>query len=503
MEDAMIQVYNKLNYDFDKNGDAVLLPTEAHTYSEINGSWSASLSHPIDPEGRWKLIVTDNVVKMPSHNGEQLYRIIKTTKTFDSIEAEMRPIFFDSGDDCFLYDVRPTQKTGQQALDIMTAANPKYSGWSDIETVTTAYFEYKNLMEAISGDGDNAFLARWGGEIEYDNFTVKIHARMGEDRAFPIVEGKNIADGGFSYEFTYNSINRVYPVAFNGRKYSRGYVEIAEPYSSHPRGAVVEFPNIVLQDDAGAADFTDPTVQVARNQSELDVLLVHAAYYWMARESDARNQQAGDERFEIEYIDLRVMQGYSGTELEEMEALHLGDSVRLDIPSLFTYHPTRRVTAIEYDSINECISKITLGKVGDYFSNMSKTLYRVDSATTPSGTVKAEEFAGALTGYVSFKGISNTPTSNVELNRLGDMVTLIFNNKPIQQAATYTLQSWSIPEGYRPAATHTFFLPTFSGIGSLVLQPNGNVYFTPPNANNNYYASSITFRTGDPMPAES
>ena len=499
----MIQVYKKLNYDFDKNGDAVLLPTEAHTYSEINGSWSASLSHPIDPEGRWKLVVTDNVVKMRSHNGEQLYRIIKTTKTFDFVEAEMRPIFYDSGDDCFLYDVRPTGKTGQQALDIMTASNPKYSGWSDIETVTTAYYEYKNLMEAISGDGDNAFLARWGGEIEYDNFTIKIHTRMGEDRNFPIIEGKNIADGGFSYEFVYHSVNRVYPVAFNGRKYSLGYVEIAEPFASHPRGAVVEFPNIVLADDAGAADFTDPTVQVARNQSELDTLLYHAAYLWIINDAAARGSVAGDESYSIEYIDLRVMQGYSGTGLDDMEALHLGDSVRLDIPSLFSFHPTKRVTGIEYDSINDCISKITLGRVGDYFSDMSKTIYRVDSATTPSGTVKAEEFAGALTGYVSFKGVSNIPTSNVELNRLGDMVTLIFNNKPIQQAATSTLQSWSIPEGYRPAATQYFFLPTIAGQGTLVLQPNGNVYFTPPNANNNYYASSITYKTGDPMPAES
>ena len=258
-----------------------------------------------------------------------------------------------------------------------------------------------------------------------------------------------------------------------------------------------------MAEDAGAADFTDPTIQVARNQSELDVLLFHAAYLWIVDDTAARGNVAGEESYSIEYIDLRVMQGYSGTGLDDMEALHLGDSVRLDIPSLFSSHPTKRVTGIVYDSINECISEITLGRVGDYFSDMSKTIYRVNSATTPSGTIKAEEFAGALTGYVSFKGVSNIPTSNVELNRLGDMVTLIFNNKPIQQAATSTLQSWSIPEGYRPAATQYFFIPTIAGQGTLVLQPNGNVYFTPPNANTNYYASSITFRTGDPMPAES
>lgn len=38
-------------------------------------------------------------------------------------------------------DVRPTNKNGQQALDIMTAPNKKYSAKSNIADINTAYYE--------------------------------------------------------------------------------------------------------------------------------------------------------------------------------------------------------------------------------------------------------------------------------------------------------------------------------------------------------------------------
>ena len=43
------------------------------------------------------------------------------------MSAELTPIFLDAKEDCFLLDVRPTEKNGQDALDIMTAPNKMYS----------------------------------------------------------------------------------------------------------------------------------------------------------------------------------------------------------------------------------------------------------------------------------------------------------------------------------------------------------------------------------------
>mgnify|MGYP000730191804 CR=1 FL=1 len=63
--------------------------------------------------------------------------------------------FMDAIDDCFLLDIRPTERNGQQALDIMTAPNKKYSGKSNIKIISTAYYQTKNLIEAICGEEEN------------------------------------------------------------------------------------------------------------------------------------------------------------------------------------------------------------------------------------------------------------------------------------------------------------------------------------------------------------
>ena len=71
----MIQIYKAFNTDQTRNGDMVLMPSVATTHAVLNGSWSAELTHPIDPEGRWKYIEEEAIVEMPSFNGKQLYRI--------------------------------------------------------------------------------------------------------------------------------------------------------------------------------------------------------------------------------------------------------------------------------------------------------------------------------------------------------------------------------------------------------------------------------------------
>ena len=161
----MIQIYKPDNTDYEHNGDITLLPSVATTHAILNGAWTAELTHPIDSEGRWKHITEESVVKMPSFNGNQLYRIKEVSKQDSGVTATMEPIFYDAMNDCFLEDVRPTGKNGQDALDIMLAPNSKYSGQSDITRASTAYYQYVNFMEALNGDIDQSFINRWGGEI--------------------------------------------------------------------------------------------------------------------------------------------------------------------------------------------------------------------------------------------------------------------------------------------------------------------------------------------------
>ena len=272
----MIQVYSPGNTDFEHNGDMTLFPTEAIVHPILNGEWEVNLEHPIDQEGRWKYIVEEAVVKMPSFNGDQLFRVKKKEKSDSGVTAELQPIFMDAKDDCFLLDVRPTDKTGQQALDIMTAPNKKYKASSNISLVSTAYYQTKNLIEAINGEDENAFINRWGGEVIFDNYTVIVNERAGEDYGVEVLYGKNIKEDGFSEEIDMRDIvTRIVPKAYNGHM-----IEGDEPWIDSPlidkyptiRFGVMEFEDIKMREDAQDGDEDDGII-VCDTQEELRTAL--------------------------------------------------------------------------------------------------------------------------------------------------------------------------------------------------------------------------------------
>ena len=216
----MIQIYKPSNTNYTSNGDMTLQPSEAEVQAKLNGTWQAELSHPIDAEGRWKYIEDQAVLKMPSFNGE------KKNKSDSGIEVTAEPIFLDAAGDCYLKDIRPTNVNGQQALNQMMAPNKKYSGKSDIALKTTAYYQDKNLIQALNGEEDNSFINRWGGEIIYDNFQVIVNKRAGGDYGVQILYGKNIEKDGIKEEVDFSDVvTRIYPKAFNGYSISgNGYV---------------------------------------------------------------------------------------------------------------------------------------------------------------------------------------------------------------------------------------------------------------------------------------
>jgi phage-related protein len=109
----MIQLYKAENKSFECNGDMTLIPSKATVHVVMNGAWETEIEHPIDKEERWRYIKENAVVKMPSFNGEQLFRIKKKRKSDSGVAATLEPIFFDAKDDCFLTDIRPTKKNGK------------------------------------------------------------------------------------------------------------------------------------------------------------------------------------------------------------------------------------------------------------------------------------------------------------------------------------------------------------------------------------------------------
>ena len=215
----MVQIYRAGNENFSNNGDAVLICFACNLNVELNGTWVLELDIPIDTDGRWKYVTENAVLKVPTWQADdQLYRIASYDMTETGIHATAYPIFYDSAKDTFLLDKRPTNKNGQEALDIMTDGTP-YGARSDILTENTAYFVRRNLLDAICGEDEPTFHQIWGGEILFDNYTIVINNRVGGDYGIEVRYGKNMEGVRYSVD-TSAVVTRIIPVAYNGRMMS-------------------------------------------------------------------------------------------------------------------------------------------------------------------------------------------------------------------------------------------------------------------------------------------
>lgn len=389
----MIQIYKADNTAYDKNGDMSLTPSSASVHVILNGSWEANIEHPVDEDGRWRYIVEGAVVKMPSFNGEQLFRIKKKEKSDSGVTATMEPIFYDAKDDCWLTDIRPTEKDGQQALDIITAPNKKYTGRSNITVISTAYYEYMNLMEAINGNNDNSFINRWGGEILFDNFTVVIDEQIGGDYGVDLRYGKNLPVDGLTDEVDIRDVvTRIYPKAYNGYTMSDdGYVD--SPLINHyptVKCATMTFEDVKMRADAQEDDEENGIV-VCDTQEELDVALTEKC-------QDQYNAGVDKPKVTISADMVLLKDTKQYVEYQMLEDVSLGDTIHCHNQHLDIITDAR-VIELEYNSILKKVDSVVLGDFQyNFFDDVTSMVNRVESAIRPDGSVIGQQVQGIIDG---------------------------------------------------------------------------------------------------------
>lgn len=405
----MIEAYRTDNTDYKKNGDMPLLPINAKVNVELNGTWTLELEHPIDNEGRWKYLEEEAVVKCPSFNGDQLFRIKSIEKNDDSVFVKTYPIFFDSKNDCFLTAIRPTGKNGQEALNIMLAPNKKYSAQSDISRRATAYYEYMNLMEAINGDNANSFLNRWGGEILYDNFKIIVNERVGGDYGVELRYGKNIPANGITETVDMSEVvTRIYPKSYNGYKLSgNGYVD-SPILSNYPtvKAATMKFDNIKMREDAQEDD-EEKGIVICDTQADLDKALIEAC---------KKQFEAGMDKpkvtIEADMVLLQNTDQYKDYEI--LETVSLGDTIHCRHDKLGIISDAR-VVGLEYDCILNRVTSVVLGQFqSNYIDHITSSVDKIDSVINSEGDIMAERVKGILDGMNTQLRLQSTVAKKVK-----------------------------------------------------------------------------------------
>ena len=402
----MIQLYVQGNTDYEKNGDLVLFPSLCEITQILNGSWMLELELPV--VGNSHLLVKENcVISAPAPNGTtQLFRIYEVVRNETYIIAYAMPIFMQAAYDCFLTDVRPTNKTGQQALDILMAGT-QYSGTSDITSVSTAYYINKTLIEALQSDDDNSFLNRWGGEVYYNNFHITINKRIGADNGMKAKFGWNLA-GMQQRVNMQNVVTRIVPIAYNGYALpSPGYVD-SPKINNYPfvRVRVIKYDDIRLQEDVTGTD-----MEGYATLAELQQALTERAQ---------SEFEAGIDLPEISYtvniVDLSKTEQYKN--VSNLVKVNLGDTVHCENERL-GIETEARCTELIWDCIHERVKELKLGQYEDYFTKISSVVNSASQVINQgNNTVKGEAIYGIIDAMQAQLRLQNTAAEKLDVRAL-------------------------------------------------------------------------------------
>lgn len=386
----MIQIYKKENTNYNRNGDITPDAIMAESTINLNGEWEMELTVPLTDEN--VEAVTNYAVikvKQPESETDQLWYIYKTDKSDEEITAYARPVFMQAAEDCILLDVRPTGKTGQQALDIMCATNQKYSGSSDITTAATAYYQNKNLIEAIQGEEENAFLNRWGGEVLYDNYQIIVNERVGGDYGVRAEMGYNISGIEENVD-TQEVVTRIFPIGFNGRMLSGSapYVDstnIAKYPFIHSKFATYE--DIKYVEDV---ENEEEKTEAYQTLEEFETALRNKA-----QEEFAAGADLPIITYKVDFVELSETQEYK--DLKNLLKVGLGDTLRIRHRRL-QIETKARCIARKYDHIRNRITEITLGNFEKNYLDQMNSVYMTASEVLDikSGTVLADRISGIL-----------------------------------------------------------------------------------------------------------
>lgn len=233
----MIKIFNATDKDFSSGGNIIIEPTKCieHKKKSLNG-WYIEVELPI----KYKDYIEQDklcVIKTKSKLNPQAFRISENlTKTNRKITFTANHVMFDM-ERYFLLDVRPTNMNGLNALNYINSRADNVSPFSfisNVESINTAYFIRKNMLEACE-----IIEERWNGVFDVDNWNISFMQNVGHDNGETIIYGKNMQNMEIFEDWS-SVVTRLYPVGYDGLMLPEKYIESQTQYET-PYTRTIDF----------------------------------------------------------------------------------------------------------------------------------------------------------------------------------------------------------------------------------------------------------------------
>lgn len=335
-------LYPKNEKLFDSNGIGILSDAiDAEVYEVLNGQYELTVQYPIDgihfAEIVKNAIITSPVDPVSDPQPFEIYRITKPMKGVVTIYArhvayKLRKITVSP----FSAESAPAALQGFKNNAVNDCP---FEFWTDKSTAGGFTVKVPTAAWTLMGNSEGSILDTYGGEYEFDKWTVKLHNRRGADRGVSIRYGKNLA----SLEQDENCANvctGVYPywadMEGNVVMLPEKVVMIADEYEDE----------LIMPLDLSQSFETAPTEEQLRAKT--------VSYI------KANDIGKPDVSWTVEFVQLEQTEEYKGKAL--LERVLLGDTVSVVFPKLGV-DVSARAVARRYKPLLGRHKNITLGKV--------------------------------------------------------------------------------------------------------------------------------------------
>ena len=355
-------LYNKSETTFTHNGVGLLSEAvKATVTEERNGSYELSLQYPIT--GRFYSEITEGAIikaKANETSEPQLFRIYKSSKPINGIVTySAEHISYDlNGIPLLGFSIK--NATPQMALTkaIEGAALPcPFTAYSNISTLNSTEILTPCSVRALLGGQTGSLLDVWGGEYEFDNFTVKLYLHRGKDNGVVIEYGKNLKDlkqeSNIAECYTHLMPYAVYTVQDESGNSEEKYVYLAEKVIP-----LTEAEDIG-HNKAFIMDFSD---RFGGNEEITEEKLRAKATAYAA----AADLGTPKVNITVSFVQLWQTEEYKN--IAPLERVKLCDTVTVRFSKLGVA-ATSKVIKTVYNSLQEKYESVTLGDAKSSFAN--------------------------------------------------------------------------------------------------------------------------------------
>lgn len=337
----MIKIFTAKDKDFSSAGEIIIDPLKCiETKKKSLNGWYIDVEVSIKYN---EYIKKDNIcaIKTKSKLNLQGFRINENIeRSARKIKFRAEHVMFDTRD-YILEDVRAVNLNGINTLNYINSRADNitpFSFYSNVESVNTAYFIRKNLLEAME-----IIEERWNGVFDADNWNINFLKKVGNDNGENIIYGKNL-EGLEIFEDWTNVVTKILPVGYDG----------------------IILPEIYLNSEF---QYEKPYTRVISFESDLDVNTV------------TRNELVLELREKAKkYLEENKYPLLSYTIISNInDRLEIGDIIQVLHPIV---NIKTEVIEYEFDVIKEKVIRLNFGNftrdVKSKFDNIKNTIQKIN-----------------------------------------------------------------------------------------------------------------------------